>query len=427
MTAFRSIALVKNKEAQSLSSPQDDRVALVPADVRTLVDDGVSVLVQSGAGSDAGFSDDSYVQAGAELCETADACAEADLVVSLDTAVKLAPLGSSVLLARSTGQIEALENHGGGTVIALERIVESPKVQSDQEILGRMAMAEALAPFIATKSMNDLEIRFIGWSDLFPYCIRRSCNRAPASLKLLSENAGISDMDVVGLNALYVYDSRTWSDPKKAVAKLKRKKANLFDVAVFVAEQGEEAVADYRDDHEMHQFGKRRITWDKEAGRAAAKQGLSLYAEQAGAKKTAKIHAAVSGYGPMELGVIEELLGQAVGSVAVLTDQQKNSSALNSSLSDADLVFVGADSDPVAHAVSAETSITIMLTADGTAGDSEGGGAGTILSADDWALYVPADEMSALVSCQITDILLGKERLIEGLEQLAPGVACARL
>src|SRR5690606_40696184 len=43
------------------------RVALVPESVAKLAADGMSVLVQSGAGLEAGFSDSQYTDAGADL------------------------------------------------------------------------------------------------------------------------------------------------------------------------------------------------------------------------------------------------------------------------------------------------------------------------------------------------------------------------
>ena len=49
------------------SFPQEHRVALVPAVVPTLLKAGLEVLVQQGAGEQAGFSDDAYQEQGARL------------------------------------------------------------------------------------------------------------------------------------------------------------------------------------------------------------------------------------------------------------------------------------------------------------------------------------------------------------------------
>ncbi len=58
------------------------RVGLLPAQVRTLVDDGHRVMVERGAGAGVGFDDDSYVAAGASVVETHGAW-NADLVVKV--------------------------------------------------------------------------------------------------------------------------------------------------------------------------------------------------------------------------------------------------------------------------------------------------------------------------------------------------------
>jgi alanine dehydrogenase len=47
---------------------QEGRVAMTPAGVRRLVEAGHEVLVESGAGQGAGFSDQEYIEAGARLC-----------------------------------------------------------------------------------------------------------------------------------------------------------------------------------------------------------------------------------------------------------------------------------------------------------------------------------------------------------------------
>ncbi len=60
------------------------RVALVPGNVRTLVEDGQVVFVQVGAGVGAGISDDAYRAVGAEIVPTAkDVWEKSDLIVKV--------------------------------------------------------------------------------------------------------------------------------------------------------------------------------------------------------------------------------------------------------------------------------------------------------------------------------------------------------
>ena len=64
------------------SAPREKRVALVPAGVETLVQHGFDVVVEQGAGRDAGIDDDSYREAGASVAPAAGV-ADADMVVSV--------------------------------------------------------------------------------------------------------------------------------------------------------------------------------------------------------------------------------------------------------------------------------------------------------------------------------------------------------
>ncbi len=59
--------------------PGERRVALVPAAIKPLQKIGCDVLVEAGAGAEAGFSDDDYVDAGATVCSR-DECFSAEVV-----------------------------------------------------------------------------------------------------------------------------------------------------------------------------------------------------------------------------------------------------------------------------------------------------------------------------------------------------------
>lgn len=62
----------------------EGRVSLVPADVRNLVQNGVDVFVERGAGEPAGYKDDGYVGAGAVLCDdNVSLYASAELIVKV--------------------------------------------------------------------------------------------------------------------------------------------------------------------------------------------------------------------------------------------------------------------------------------------------------------------------------------------------------
>lgn len=63
--------------------PGERRVALVPDSVARLVKDGIDVLVQTGAGEEAGFGDAAYAEVGATVSDDASAVWTSDLVVKV--------------------------------------------------------------------------------------------------------------------------------------------------------------------------------------------------------------------------------------------------------------------------------------------------------------------------------------------------------
>jgi H+-translocating NAD(P) transhydrogenase subunit alpha len=65
------------------SMPGERRVALVPETVKKLVDSGIEVVVERGAGTLAGFADAEYSGAGATVADTAAAVYASDIVVKV--------------------------------------------------------------------------------------------------------------------------------------------------------------------------------------------------------------------------------------------------------------------------------------------------------------------------------------------------------
>ena len=64
-------------------SPGEHRVATTPVNVARFVKLGLPILVESGAGKDAGFSDAAYESAGATIVSRADALARADILLAV--------------------------------------------------------------------------------------------------------------------------------------------------------------------------------------------------------------------------------------------------------------------------------------------------------------------------------------------------------
>ena len=104
--------------------PGEHRVALIPAVLPALAKAGVSVVVQAGAGQDAGFPDTEYAAKGAEVVATsAEVIARADLLLR----VRISPPSSAA------GQTDLSSLRPGQSVIAF------------LDPLGEPAIAQALA------------------------------------------------------------------------------------------------------------------------------------------------------------------------------------------------------------------------------------------------------------------------------------------
>ena len=63
--------------------PDECRVAASPKNVQRLIKQGFAVLVESGAGVNASFTDQAYVDAGATITETRSAWADVDIVIKV--------------------------------------------------------------------------------------------------------------------------------------------------------------------------------------------------------------------------------------------------------------------------------------------------------------------------------------------------------
>lgn len=131
--------------------PQEFRVGLTPAAAAEAVAHGHQVSVQSGAGLGAGFDDDAYTAAGAEIVATAeDVFARADMIVK----VKEPQAGERAMLRK--GQILYTYLHlaadraqtedllaSGATCIAYETVTDArgglPLLAPMSEVAGRLA------------------------------------------------------------------------------------------------------------------------------------------------------------------------------------------------------------------------------------------------------------------------------------------------
>lgn len=453
---FNTIALAKEIESPENPGALEKRVALVPADVGILINSGLSVSVEQGAGEGIGYCDQEYASQGATLENANQIYRDKDLIIkfkgpSLNSIPLMKPGCTLLCMAHfhSYPDRAKMLHQQRVNVLAMEEILESPKSQTDTQILGRLGMAEALFTFIEAHDAKKLDIRVIGYSDRLLGAIQRAGNRNPKSLQVLQNHTTIEELNVTGPNTLYFYDSSEFEDPHHILEHLKKSGSTLFDLAKYEKEKSKQATAEYRRLHNPFKFGLRRIQCLHETGQAGARYGVKLLLENHHHLKLSHAKVLILGYGNVAKGALHELYNQGVNHINILGRNHTHKSQINEWLESADLIINGAEqaeelrgknylisnehlknnipngsividlvggSETNRSPVEAVLSCTFLtdphFIQDGV----------TVSALWGWPMLGMMKESAMRYSGQIVDVLLGKERLIEGIKQDEPGV-----
>jgi NAD(P) transhydrogenase subunit alpha len=119
--------------------PGERRVALVPADVAKLIKNGLSVVVEAGAGLSAGISDAAYHQKGAEIASSREAALAAPIVAQIRSS---RPANGQIAIGMCDplGEPQTAADIAltGATLFALELIPRTTRAQS-MDVLSSMA------------------------------------------------------------------------------------------------------------------------------------------------------------------------------------------------------------------------------------------------------------------------------------------------
>ncbi|MGS2723660.1 alanine dehydrogenase [Porticoccus sp. GXU_MW_L64] len=458
--AYSSVALARENESPENPGALEKRVALCPADVGKLVAAGIDCYVECGAGEGIGFSDQEYQQQGATLQSGEQIYRDKDMIIkfkgpSLDAITRMRPGCTLFCMAHFHSypdRAKLLAEHRIN-VIAMEEILESPKHQEDEEILARTAMNAAISPFVESGDIARLDVRIIQWTPQLAGTIRRGSNRNPGSMKVVQPDCPFEQLDVSGPNSLYVFDSRSFDNAidnnNGLLEKLRASGTHLQDVAAFESDHGAQAIANYRQSHPPLEFGMRRIQCLHETGMAGARYGLKLLRENKPQLNIKDAKAVVLGYGNVGQGAIHEIYDQGVRNIAILGREHTRKENIEPWIQDADLIVNGAEQAPELRGVNylisndhlerviPNNSVVIDLVGGSETNRSpveavlactfltdphfERHGV-TVSSLWGWPMMGMMRESALRYSGQIIDVLLGRERLVDGLETLTPGV-----
>jgi NAD(P) transhydrogenase subunit alpha len=176
------------------NAPGERRVALVPETVPRLVQAGLEVLVEAGAGDGAWFPDSAYTAAGATVTSTDNLYATADVIlrVTRPDAAALARLraGQAVIgmLSPLTDPHLARDLAAGGvTAISLDGL---PRTLSRTQVMDALSSQANVAGYKAALIAADAYGRF------FPLLITAAGTARPA--KLLVLGTGIAGLQAIG-------------------------------------------------------------------------------------------------------------------------------------------------------------------------------------------------------------------------------------
>lgn len=453
---YSSIALVKEIESPENPGGLEKRVALVPSDVGQLVKAGITVYVELGAGEGVGFSDEDYLKNNAIMQTAEQIYKDKSLIIKFKgpalSSIEQMSEGCTLLCMahfHSYPDRAKMLQDKRINVIAMEEICESPKQDSDERILGRVAMNSALIPFFKDNTIGALRVRVIGWTERLRGAINRCGNRSPRSLQIIQPSLSFAELDATGENALYFYDSQSFKDPDGILNKLRALNTHLFDISDFEAEQGQQTITDYRENHPPAEFGLRRIQCLHETGRAGARYGIGLLTENKVMVDKEKIKAVILGYGNVAQGAMDELHQQGIKNIHVLGRTQTAKSRIDYWLKDADIVINGAEQSPELRGKNfliSNNHIKNLIPKNSVVIDLVGGSPtnrspveavmscsfltepyfiqdGVLVSALwGWPMMGMMRETAIRYSGQIVDVLLGHEKLIDGLGHLKKGV-----
>jgi NAD(P) transhydrogenase subunit alpha len=116
----------------------EHRVAATPSSIESLVALGFDVVIETGAGSGAGFGDDAFTRAGAEVVETLDACPKVDVLLVVSP-----PFGGPERHVADDGVIVGFldaPNNGAAIADLAERGVRCVAIES----IPRSTLAQAM-------------------------------------------------------------------------------------------------------------------------------------------------------------------------------------------------------------------------------------------------------------------------------------------
>ncbi len=106
------------------------RVALVPTGVAALKKAKLEVMVETGAGTEAGFADEAYQAAGAEIVKGDEVSSKADVIVGIRPPAKLKAGQTAIALFDPLSSPAAVPATSGATLFSLDLVPRTTRAQA---------------------------------------------------------------------------------------------------------------------------------------------------------------------------------------------------------------------------------------------------------------------------------------------------------
>ncbi len=177
--------------------PNEKRVSLVPSEVAKLLKKGAGVLVERGSGEAAGFSDEEYAQAGAELVERAEVFDRADILLKVRD-----------LMADRDNFLQEAEKYRGKTIIGFlepfsvgdiyEKVRELKLTAFAMELIPRITRAQSMDALSSMATVAGYKAVLIAANMLpkmFPMLMTAAGTVLPA--KVFVVGAGVAGLQAI--------------------------------------------------------------------------------------------------------------------------------------------------------------------------------------------------------------------------------------
>jgi NAD(P) transhydrogenase subunit alpha len=175
------------------------RVAIVPAATATVIKSGARVQIEAGAGAAAGFRDEAYRAAGAEVIEDRRQLFQsADVVLQVRALGANAAAGAADLQSMRDGLVIIAPSDPLGNPRAVQQLAESGVILFAMELIPRITRAQSMDVLSSMATIAGYKAVLLAASrlpKLFPMMMTAAGTLAPA--KVLVIGAGVSGLQAI--------------------------------------------------------------------------------------------------------------------------------------------------------------------------------------------------------------------------------------